>query len=108
MNSCIVSARHMPTNEGRHRYCYTYGYFPDQSSAPLQPDMSLPCSCIALCADRCDGECGCLACSLQFVIWADEAAYSGPNAPVSTRKEQVKIYRGRPKRHPTAYDHERQ
>jgi hypothetical protein len=93
MNSRIVLPPHIATNEGRHRYSQTYGYFPDLSSAPRQPDMSLPCSCTVLCAPRCAGECCCAACNLQFAIWADEAGHSGPEA-LRSQEEQLKLYRG--------------
>ncbi len=94
MNSRTVSHRPMPTNEGRHRYPHTAGYFPDLSSAALEPDTSLPCSCIVLCAPRCAGECGCLACKLQFVMWADESGYMGHERPLFTEDEQLRFYRG--------------
>jgi hypothetical protein len=78
MNSRFASHRPTPTNEGRHKYPHTDGYFPDLSSAMLAPDTSLPCSCTVLCEPRCAGECGFAACSLQFVGWADESGYLEP------------------------------
>ena len=93
MTPSISSHRATPTNEGRHRYPHTAGYFPDLSSADLQPDTSLPCSCIVRCEPRCSGECGCVACHLQFVIWADDSGLLGLDPPASTEEEQLRLYR---------------
>jgi len=94
MNTRIVSHRPSPTIEGRHRYPHTDGYFPDLSSAELVSDTSLPCSCTVLCEPCCAGECGSAACTLQFVVWADESGYLGPDEPLYTEEEKQKFYRG--------------
>jgi len=79
MTARIISISSMPTKEGRHKYPHTNGFFPDLSSAVLEPDTSLPCRCTEQCEPRCGGECGCAACNLLFVMWADEAGYMGPD-----------------------------
>jgi hypothetical protein len=68
-------------------YPHTNGYFPNLSSAVLESDACLP---------RCGGECGCVACNLQFVMWADEAGHLGPDEPLATEAEQLKLFRGEP------------
>jgi hypothetical protein len=93
MSSRNVSRRPTPTNEGRHRYPRTDGYFPDLSSSALEADTSLPCSCTVLCEPRCAGECGCVACNLQFVVWADESGYLQSETPLLAHEAQLKLYR---------------
>jgi hypothetical protein len=53
-------------------------------------------SCRRGCQPRCAGECGCVACHPQFVIWADDSGLRGLDPMASTEEEQLKLYRGEP------------
>jgi hypothetical protein len=96
MTARIIPITSMPTREGRLRYPHTKGFFPDLSSAVLEPDPSLPCRCKEACHARCGGECGCVACNLQFVVWADEMGYLGHQNPLFTEAQQLKLFRDEP------------
>ncbi len=84
-----------PTEEGLRRYPETQGYYPDRSREGAYPDRDLPCTCEATCATPCAGECGCKACDMRFVEFADEAGFlpfldDGP----SGEEAALKAYRG--------------
>lgn len=81
-----------PTAEGRRRYPFTDGYYPDIFSGTLSPDHGLPCTCTRACHDRCGGQCGCPACTLAFTIYCDEAGLLGGDVPV-TLAERLEEYR---------------
>ena len=54
-----------PTAEGRRRYPPT-GYMTELRNP-------IACTCVETCQRLCAGECGCLACSVLFTMFCDEA-----------------------------------
>lgn len=62
-----------PTAEGFKRYPGTAGYNVDLASP-------IPCVCTPACADRCAGECGCEACTVQFTTFCEASGRLGSKA----------------------------
>lgn len=85
-----------PTREGRRRYPDTNGYHPDLSSSTLQPDLEHPCTCAPTCHARCGGECGCLACALDFSVYCDLAGLHDAGGLLVTEAQALAAYRGTP------------
>lgn len=83
-----------PTAEGLRRYPHTRGYFPDLSARDAAPDLELPCVCAELCAPRCAGECGCLACGTAFSEFCSEAGQFGADGHLRDEQQALASYRG--------------
>lgn len=83
----------LPTPEGRRRYPLTDGYHHDVSRLGAHADMDLPCTCQPTCPARCPGDCGCKACDLQFVEFADAAGLIGPGGYVPSEDAVKTLYR---------------
>lgn len=82
-----------PTDEGRRRYPDTAGYHADMSTATLEPDLDLPCTCAEACAPRCGGACGCIACGLDFTEYCDVAGLLSVDGLQVSEAEALAAYR---------------
>lgn len=84
----------LPTAEGLRRYSRTEGYFPELPSTELTPDLEKPCTCTPACKSRCGGECGCVACHMQFSVWREERGVPAIHPAGAGGEEHLKRYRG--------------
>jgi hypothetical protein len=84
----------LPTAEGMRRYPRTEGYFPELPSTELSPDLDKPCTCTPACKSRCGGECGCVACHMQFSVWREERGVQAMRPTEPEHETQLKRYRG--------------
>lgn len=84
----------LPTAEGLRRYARTEGYFPELPSTELAPDLEKPCTCTPACKSRCGGECGCLACHMQFSVWRETRGVPALPPAGSDGEKHLKRYRG--------------
>lgn len=76
------SVREPPSAEAAARYPHTYGY-----NYEINPEGE-PCTCNG-CKGRCAGDCGCKACSDQFLVFCDEAGFLGPGELIGERERRA-------------------